>query len=204
MGAGTVLDLWPTVILTRQVADAAGINADLQRDILAREAGDRSRSLGVVGGRKSGPDLLRWGTQATNRISALVGEVVEEVTAATAGHSSALGDPVPTPESFTAHAWAVVYRQGGYHTLHAHHDSAWSGVYYVAADPSPAGGGAIHLYDPRSALLARQGDLPNTAIARIQPEPGTLLAFPSWLLHSVTPVARPDLRISVAFNISFP
>jgi hypothetical protein len=33
------------------------------------------------------------------------------------------------------------------------------------------------------------------------PEPGKLIAFPSWLMHSVQPHNGPRERISIAINI---
>jgi len=50
-----------------------------------------------------------------------------------------------------AEAWAVVYRDWGYHMLHSHHDSAWSGVYYVHTGQMAPDAGLIEFLDPRPA-----------------------------------------------------
>lgn len=38
----------------------------------------------------------------------------------------------------------------------------------------------------------------------VNPEPGKLVIFPSWLMHWVTPNYSEDDRISIAFNVSLP
>jgi len=196
VSTGSVLDVWPTTFYRRQLDDVDELNVQLQQDILEREETDKSRSLGVVGGRKSSPDLLRWETPQTNRLAGFIAEAIDALSTSLSGQAAA------TPSDFAAQAWAVVYRPGGYHTLHAHHDSAWSGVYYVAASADETSGGAIDLFDPRSAMLARHDDHGPTSL-RIQPAPGLLIAFPSWLLHRVAPVSGSELRICIAFNVSF-
>jgi hypothetical protein len=58
----------------------------------------------------------------------------------------------------------VAYRSGGSLRPHTHHDSAWSGVYYVSSgtDESAASDGAVvdagylQLLDPRPAAIAWQ------------------------------------------------
>lgn len=202
MHAGSVLDIWPTAIYQRNLDGVDDLNARLRQEILEREARDKSRSLGVVGGRKSSPDLLRWQTLETQQFAGFIAEAIDELSTSIAEHAAAVGEQIAPPADFTAQAWAVVYQPGGYHTIHAHHDSAWSGVYYVTADPDERSGGAIEFYDPRSTMLARHAEREPTVL-RIQPAPGLIIAFPSWLLHSVAPVAGHGQRICIAFNISF-
>ncbi len=185
-----VIHMWPTTIYQKQIDDPNTVDA-LHHAILEHEHGDTSRSLGVVNARKSSPDLLRWQLPAATRLAGYISDAVDAV----AENPAALSAPR------SAHAWAVVYRPGGSHELHAHHDSAWSGVFYIATSPEPARGGAIELFDPRTTLLARTaGPAP---VTRIQPRPGLMILFPSWLLHRVTPVHGVDLRICVAFNVAF-
>jgi len=191
MTTGTVVSNWHTDLYQRRI-DAPDFNDRLRDTILEREGRDKSLSLGVVGGRKSSPDLLRWGTDETNEMARYIGEAVDAIAPA----------EVHASDRLTAHAWAVVYQTGGSHELHAHHDSAWSGVYYLSATPDPAYGGAIELFDPRTAMLARHAAT-EPAVVSIQPKPGLLICFPSWLLHRVTPVIGDQLRICIAFNIGF-
>jgi len=98
----------------------------------------------------------------------------------------------------------VVYRSGGSLRPHTHHDSAWSGVYYVeAGDPSTSvsDAGYLQLLDPRPAAIARQA---TSGPWRVQPVPGRMVAFPGWLPHSVQATAGGDsLRICIAWNVAY-
>ena len=191
--SGNLVTMWPTTIYQHDLADIHQFNTALQDQILDREATDASKSFGVVGGRKSSPDLLTWQTADTQRLTE---HIIDACTT-----MLGLTDNEPLPP-MSAHAWAVVYRPGGSHELHGHHDAAFSGVYYVAASSDPAGGGAIEIYDPRMALHARHPHRPPQAL-RIQPRPGLLIAFPAWALHRVLPVTSTELRICIAFNVAF-
>ena len=42
------------------------------------------------------------------------------------------------------------------------------------------------------------------AMARIKPEPGQIVLFPSWLAHSVDPWEGDGERISIALNLTAP
>jgi Rps23 Pro-64 3,4-dihydroxylase Tpa1-like proline 4-hydroxylase len=73
-------------------------------------------------------------------------------------------------------------------------DRAITAIYYFHRPPRAFGGGALRLY----GLLG--GDHP--PFADIEPAQNTLLAFPAWAPHEVTPVscpsgARADSRFSV-------
>ncbi|WP_261566944.1 2OG-Fe(II) oxygenase family protein [Frankia gtarii] len=191
---GSPVDLWPTLIYQGQAPATAQDNARLARAILSREGGDPSRSYGVVHARKSGPDLLRWGTTQTDALGRLIGDASAALFAALAPEAGS-----PRPE-LTAQGWAVVYRTGGYHRRHAHHDAVISGVYCVQADEDPAVGGTLELWDPRDSRLARAGADAGARL-QVQPVAGLLVAWPSWLQHSVSVVRGPAPRIVVAFNV---
>lgn len=110
--------------------------------------------------------------------------------------------------------WAVVLHGGGSMREHVHPRAAWTGIYYVAtdgvrADHSGSGSGCLTLTDPRpAASMVSMG--PNDAQFRerrtVCPTPGTLLMFPAWLPHAVTPTTASDgaadgARVAVAFNV---
>ncbi len=69
----------------------------------------------------------------------------------------------------------------------------------------------LELADPRGALPTMVEPQLRCAIAAthgdgegecVTPEAGTMVLFPSWLMHSVAPYAGSGTRISVAFNFS--
>lgn len=99
--------------------------------------------------------------------------------------------------------WVNVLKPGGTHSGHIHPHSAISGTFYIA---TPAGCGALKLEDPRLPMMMhaprRAPDAPADAQAfvYIQPEPGMLLLWESWLRHEVTSGRARTERISISFN----
>ncbi|WP_050507048.1 TIGR02466 family protein [Streptomyces rimosus] len=183
---GACQSLWPTPVYRCTTPTGPDTDA-LAQQILVREAAAPSRTLGAPGARKSAPDVLAWALPAVTALNRFIRDAARTVT-------GARSDTV-----WTATAWAVHYQRGGHHLLHAHHDSAVSGVYYLRA-PADAGG-ALELFDPRPARLAtgsRTGHEPLT----VQPHPGLLVAFPSWLRHAVAPHTAAAPRLCIAFNLS--
>ncbi|SFP93867.1 TIGR02466 family protein [Sphingomonas rubra] len=103
--------------------------------------------------------------------------------------------------------WVNLLKSGGHHSAHLHPHSVVSGTVYVAVPP---GAGGLKLEDPRLPMLMaappRRSDAPEglRTFETVQPAPGTLLLWESWLRHEVTPNAGAKgpagERISVSFN----
>jgi uncharacterized protein (TIGR02466 family) len=99
--------------------------------------------------------------------------------------------------------WLNVMAANGVHAPHIHPHAAVSGTYYVTA---PKGSGAIRFEDPRLGLMMaapprRQRARPaNRLFVDVQPRPGMLLLWESWLRHGVEPNKATAPRISVSFN----
>lgn len=99
--------------------------------------------------------------------------------------------------------WINVLAPGGYHTSHIHPHSVLSGTLYLCV---PKGAGAIKFEDPRLALMmaapprkAKASGLNRTFVS-IEPRPGTLLLWESYLRHEVPVNRARSERISVSFN----
>jgi uncharacterized protein (TIGR02466 family) len=99
--------------------------------------------------------------------------------------------------------WVNVLKPGAAHTGHIHPHSVLSGTAYVS---TPKGASALRLEDPRLPLMmaapTRRTDAPQELqpFVYLQPQPGTVLMWESWLRHEVPAnQARAD-RISVSFN----
>ena len=93
--------------------------------------------------------------------------------------------------------------KGAIHAPHIHPHSAISGTYNVTVPPKS---GAIRFED---TPLAMKKDAParkktakaeNRAFVDIEPKPGQLLLWESWLRHGVEPNQARTPRISVSFN----
>jgi uncharacterized protein (TIGR02466 family) len=99
--------------------------------------------------------------------------------------------------------WVNLLKAGGHHSAHLHPHSILSGTLYVEA---PAGSGAIRFEDPRAGLMmaapVRRADAPEelSALVAVQPLPGQLLMWESWLRHEVLPGSAE--RLSVSFNFA--
>lgn len=99
--------------------------------------------------------------------------------------------------------WVNLLRPGGHHGAHLHPHSVVSGTVYVAVPP---GAGGLKLEDPRLPMLMaappRRPDAPDglRTFETVQPRPGTVLLWESWLRHEVVPHAGKGDRISVSFN----
>jgi len=94
--------------------------------------------------------------------------------------------------------WANLLKSGGQHSGHIHPHSIVSGTFYVAA---PAGSGAIRFEDPRLPLMMAAPTRPDTFVT-VEPCPGLLLMWESWLRHEVLPGTAKGERLSISFNFA--
>ncbi|HEX8449755.1 MAG TPA: putative 2OG-Fe(II) oxygenase [Allosphingosinicella sp.] len=107
------------------------------------------------------------------------------------------------PKRATFTPWALLFRGAGHQVPH-HHPGCWlTGVYYVAARrdiPRPD----LPLPGPiRIGVLADGTEAPPPwPVIEVEPVPGTLLLFPSFVPHETVPPGEGAERISVAFDVS--
>lgn len=101
--------------------------------------------------------------------------------------------------------WVNLLQGRGHHTGHIHPHSIISGTLYVEV---PKGSGAIRFEDPRLPLMMaapkRRQDAPDELqpFMTIDPQPGLLLLWESWLRHEVLPGSGRAERLSVSFNFA--
>ena len=99
--------------------------------------------------------------------------------------------------------WLNVMEKDAIHAPHIHPHAAISGTYYVAVPPRS---GAIRFEDPRLGLMMaapprqEKARLENRSFVDIQPRPGLLLLWESWLRHGVQPNQARGRRVSISFN----
>ncbi|MDX2309569.1 MAG: TIGR02466 family protein [Hyphomicrobium sp.] len=99
--------------------------------------------------------------------------------------------------------WINVLEPGGYHTAHIHPHSVVSGTVYVSV---PDGASAIRFEDPRLPMMMaapprrQRAREENRTFVSIEPKPGTLLLWESWLRHEVPMNKARSERISISFN----
>jgi uncharacterized protein (TIGR02466 family) len=99
--------------------------------------------------------------------------------------------------------WVNILKPGAGHSGHIHPHSVLSGTVYVA---TPRGASALKIEDPRLPLMMaappRRADAPEDrqAFVYLQPGPGALYMWESWLRHEVPANRARTERISISFN----
>ena len=203
-----VRGLFATPVAAVVLPSAEERNARLLAIILGRRREQPSIQSSNAGGWHSSRDLEAWGGTDALDVLAMAKSVATQLTADRFGK--------PIKPAWTVQAWANVNGPGDANIAHYHAGSFWSGTYYVddggcAADPSL--GGAFEMIDPRgpapamyAPTLRFAGDDGQSAgsAETIQPKPGLLFLFPSWLMHQVRPYRGTGLRVSLAFNLGLP
>lgn len=94
--------------------------------------------------------------------------------------------------------WVNLLSGSGHHAGHIHPHSIISGTLYVDVPP---GSGAIRFEDPRLPLMMAAPTRPDTFVT-VDPRPGLLLMWESWLRHEVLPGAGKGQRLSISFNFA--
>ena len=202
----THLRLFPTPLVIAAMPDAAALNAELKRIILAREAAGESVQRSNHGGWQSSWDLHQWGGVPMQKVLAFGRAIAEQITVDRAGARHEL--------PWSVNCWANVNRHGHGNQFHTHPGALWSATYYVddggiGADPSL--GGEFEIQDPRGAapvMYAPSLTFPGPDGAslgesqRLTPQAGMFVVFPSWLSHGVRAYRGTRERISIAINFS--
>ena len=96
-------------------------------------------------------------------------------------------------------AWSSLMREQGFHENHMHPGGWISSCYYVtvpqAAKDQDAKQGWIKFGEPALAV-----PLKNPVRRAIQPVPGRLVLFPSYMWHGTNPFHAPAVRTTIAFD----
>lgn len=92
--------------------------------------------------------------------------------------------------------WVNLLKSGGHHSGHIHPHSIISGTFYVEV---PKGSGAVRFEDPRLPLMMSAPARPDTFLT-VDPHPGLMLMWESWLRHEVLAGAGKGDRLSISFN----
>lgn len=164
--------------------------AVLAAELLANPS--QTRDPGYVSTR-DGVRITNLAQPGTRAVPALLQQIEHAVEA----YAAAMPD---APAHARLDAWAVVLGAGGFQRPHFHPSGWLSGVYYVAA-PRPAG---ANLYPGRLIAGAVKDERAAAACwgrREIEPVPGRLVMFPSYVPHATEPSGIDANRISVAFDV---
>ena len=189
-----------TPVAAYQWPDSKHINEQLAQLILKKEQIDTAVNRSNRGGWHSDMDLFDWEGLAIQTLMTRTQEMIGGLT-----RNVVLTADKPRNFSYRFSAWANINRRHSYNQIHNHPDSVWSGVYYVACGQMDKGwgeNGKLELIDPRTAvnMIAIKDSLMDGRYL-VDPIPGLMVVFPSWLKHLVHPYYGDGERISIAFNV---
>lgn len=106
---------------------------------------------------------------------------------------------------FITNSWCVKHEKNDVAQLHNHDNSILSGVYYFQT-PKNCGDIIFHRNTTLNSVFTRTLTIPtnnNLNEYKMKVEEGTLLLFPSQLLHKTEPNLSNSHRYSLAFNVFF-
>ena len=201
-----VNELFPTIVLIGDMPDCDPLNQAL-KEVIAQnrvQSGgiERSNTLGW----HSTTDMMAWGGEAAQALGRRACILCDPYTVE-------LSSPDERRFGWVAEMWANVSPPGASNQMHAHPGALWSVVYYVDTGYEGDGadqGGELVLHDPRFPMnrmytpdiVAKRTDgKPEENVKGIRPRNGMIVAFPSWLKHSVRPYQGARERISIAINL---
>ena len=195
-----LVNLFSTPFMATVLPDGNELNVELSQRILAHAAKTEGRSRSNAGGWHSEPGQLEFcgeaGRMLVRHSYAMADEATRRVLAE-------IGQPL-RPVRWSLRAWVNVNRAGDFNRVHTHPGSTWSGTYYVDTGDPPEDadhGTPLLLFDPCQGR-ANTFLQPMIPLAfPVQPEPGLMILFPSYVPHMVNPHKGSRPRISIAFNL---
>jgi uncharacterized protein (TIGR02466 family) len=192
---GQLENVFSTPVFSHVMRHCDTLNEQLRELILEMERRTPGVTRSNQGGWQSPPDLFRLKTPPIAVLERYISNAVSIATLrVTANPGLKFGVEL--------HAWAAVNRNGHYNTAHVHPMATWSGVYYV--DPgdqeAESPGGLLEFVHPISASVMTFFPHILPSARAVQPKPGLLVLFPSYLLHNVRMYQGERPRISVPFN----
>jgi uncharacterized protein (TIGR02466 family) len=208
--------LWPTPLGVHRYAQAEALNPLLVRVFGALRATQGHARGEATGAFFASDDDLLQRVQLTEW-QAFVRFIVESLRD-TVTHSNAAAWP---PQGLDLQVavegmWFQVTNRGAFHDVHTHGNASWSGVYCVQVDEPErrcahpvygAANGVTRFYGPPFAHLGgAHVDVGNAYMqpphVEVEPVPGQLVLFPSWLAHQALPYDGERERVVVSFNAS--
>jgi len=153
---------------------------------------------------------LRGGTQTARNLATYEDSVVQAYLDAlrkpVAEHLAHIGSDNANPcsarntgEFAINDCWSVTLEKGDYHQSHVHPEGWLSSAYYVSVPKdatSDSREGWLKFGEPPIVLPDAQ-----SVLEWVEPQPGRLALFPSYLWHSTEPVAAGGERLTAPFDV---
>lgn len=204
--------LWATPLGVHHLAQPNDINEVLVRVFKTMRLADGQPGAAFHASRD---DLLRriniseW----QQLVQFIVGGIRDTVVQANSGHWP---QAAPAFQIALNGIWFQISNSGVHHDIHTHGNCSWSGVYCLQVDAPEqrhahpvlgALNGVTRFYGPHFQHLGgAHADFGNAYLLSphidIEPVPGQLVVFPSWLAHQAMPYQGEQDRVIVSFNAS--
>jgi uncharacterized protein (TIGR02466 family) len=202
-----IINLFPTIATATAWANPEKLLVGLEKELWMKRAKDpegvyRSNAAGTW---HSKDDVLL----TTGVYGETLGKMFH---AAFCAQAEQMNAPKGSEIKMRLAAWAMMYADRGYATVHTHPNCHFSSVFYLATgdgeEPAKtmATGidvlpGTLEFVDTRGGIGSQKvANVNLQPAARINPRPGLMLTFPGWLPHFVHPVEGDKTRIAVACN----
>lgn len=190
-------NVFATPLVTCVLQGMSELNEALRSAILAHRSASSGVSKSNRGGWHSEIGALEFCGDAGERLVSHMRELGDE---ATRRVFAEFREPIAALQ-WKVYAWANVNGAGDFNKVHVHPASTWSGTYYVDAGEPEEEPAPLHLFDPcqaRSVSFLPQAVRDSIFI---NPKPGLMVLFPSYVPHMVFPHRGKGTRISIAFNL---
>lgn len=196
--SANLISLFPTGIL---VADMPEVdNAALARSIRALQGAEGGRH-GLI----SGDAVSTYEGARDLHKRPEFKPFVDAATVRLTGYARSLGADLENSDLLLVDCWSNIQKPGSQVLLHRHPNSLISAAYYVEA---PANCGRIQFVTPLEPY--RMSDFPRFATQTqfnakryaVDPVPGRLVLFPSWLGHQTEPNRSNGERMVISFNVA--
>ena len=190
-------NLFPTNIITYIWKDAKDLNKELKEMIFAEAKKTPSIQSSNMGGYHSPNDLLTWDYPCIKSLLSMI-QSMSQIMARNDGLKE--GNTV----DLSLAAWSNIIQSDHFHAPHRHPNNFWSGVYYIDngdPDDTVEYNGYFEFLDPRTGANMITNESLDTPRYQVNPKPGLMIMFPSWLEHYVHPYHGDSKRITIAFNV---
>ncbi|WKE64452.1 TIGR02466 family protein [Gallaecimonas kandeliae] len=207
-----ITPIFASPLCLHQVDNAQALNEELKAVILEAEQDPHKYRNPVptqtiqVGIFESELDLFGWEQPAIKTLRNICMKALATLIKTLNGYDDATMAKLVIQNE----AWFHITESGGYISAHTHPMSSWSGVYFVddgQPDEGRKDNGVLRFLDtkPGANMFLDPGNSGlqapfNTGSINLPTSPGTLVLFPSYLNHEVTPFFGNGKRITIAFN----
>lgn len=195
--------LFPTPLIEVRFAGADQLIEPLRQAIQARRQSTPGIARSNILGWHSDTEMLNWGGEPAHILARETLQVCARFT------SDIVAPQGQSRYEMGMEMWANVSPAGASNQMHAHPGSFWSASFYID-DGGDAQDGFFVAQDPRfptprmvapDLVFMDENGERQMSQHRVRPEPGKLVIFPSWMMHSVRPHRGGRDRISIAMNV---